>query len=221
MLLTSHLLLQCLKKKTFDKLVLWWSPELSQQRLKVNKLRRSFQRTIEQQLRVERRRDYNSEKQYYKLLIQKNKIESWQKFSTTDNASDKPYKIAANKINQNEPISTLKKPDGSFTEGQRETMSFLLNKLFQDDDSSTDTSDQTEIRLTANKPILTNIDQLFSDSEIEELITQLNPNKSPGWDKITADVIQKVHESIPQQINKLYNMCLQLNYFPIAWKVAL
>jgi len=197
------------QKRNFKNSVPWWTPQLTQQRLKVNKLRRSFQRTS-QQLREEKGQEYISEKQLYKSLIQKSKAEPWKKLSTTDNPWDRPYKLVVDKIKKTEPISTLRKTDGNFTNGQIETMFYLLDQLFIEDDSSTDSPEQTQIRLIANQPIMTNNDLLFSDNEIEEIINQLNPNKSPGWDKITADVILKVYQFISQQINKLCNVIQSL-----------
>jgi hypothetical protein len=127
----------------------------------------------------------------FKNMINTAKTKSWKKFSETDKPWELPYKISAGKIKLNKPISTLKKDDGTITKDPKETMSYLLEKLFPIDNIISETINQQNIRNSVNTPLNTSNDLKFTLEEIENIISELNPKKSPGWDKLTADIIQK------------------------------
>ncbi|GFU91646.1 probable RNA-directed DNA polymerase from transposon X-element [Trichonephila clavipes] len=62
---------------------------------------------------------------------------------------------------------------------------------------------------------------LTSPQEIIEIILQLPNRKAPGKDGIKNIALKALPLKAITNITKLFNICLQLNYFPQEWKHAL
>lgn len=56
--------------------------------------------------------------------------------------------------------------------------------------------------------------------EIEEQIKSLKPNKSPGFDLITVEVLKELPKAAIKKLTNIINMSLSMKYVPIYWKVA-
>lgn len=48
----------------------------------------------------------------------------------------------------------------------------------------------------------------------------MNPKKAPGGDHLTADICLQCFSASPALFYELFNRCFQLEYFPVACKVA-
>ncbi|GFY73980.1 RNA-directed DNA polymerase from mobile element jockey [Trichonephila inaurata madagascariensis] len=62
---------------------------------------------------------------------------------------------------------------------------------------------------------------LTSPQEIMEIILQLPNRKAPGKDGIKNIALKALALNAITNITKIFNSCLQLNYFPQEWKHAL
>jgi hypothetical protein len=60
----------------------------------------------------------------------------------------------------------------------------------------------------------------ISRTEVQTLITSLNPKKSAGYDLITGPILQALPPVGIQFITQLFNAALLQGYFPAQWKVA-
>ncbi|GBP26398.1 Putative 115 kDa protein in type-1 retrotransposable element R1DM [Eumeta japonica] len=68
--------------------------------------------------------------------------------------------------------------------------------------------------------ILSGMDPSFTGAEVKMALKVFNPKKAPGIDGFTSDICQA---AILQDLGlflAMANKCLQLGYFPWAWKVA-
>ncbi|GFW94105.1 probable RNA-directed DNA polymerase from transposon X-element [Trichonephila clavipes] len=62
---------------------------------------------------------------------------------------------------------------------------------------------------------------LTSPQEIMDIILQLNNKKAPGKDGIKNIALKALPLNAITNITKIFNSCLQHNYFPQEWKHAL
>lgn len=59
----------------------------------------------------------------------------------------------------------------------------------------------------------------FTDIEYEEAINSFKPNKSPGADCITVEMLK--NDDLSSILLELFNQCMQTSFFPTAWKIAI
>jgi len=60
----------------------------------------------------------------------------------------------------------------------------------------------------------------FAVNEVRAAIRVLNPKKTPGYDLITNQVLQKLTEKGIRFITQLCNAVLRQGFIPPRWKVA-
>jgi hypothetical protein len=54
----------------------------------------------------------------------------------------------------------------------------------------------------------------------EEIRTNLNTKKAPGFDLITGEILKNFKRKTLVKLTTLINACILLNYIPEAWKTA-
>lgn len=96
----------------------------------------------------------------------------------------------------------------------------ILNTLFPNDDPEEDSHRQAELRRLACLPSQAANDSPFTMEEIERVITQMKKGKAPGPDGILPDVLIRAAPLILAILERLFNACLELQYFPSDWKLA-
>jgi len=209
-----------LKHKTHKKSHNWWTTEISDKRKTVNRLRRRYQRTKDRTLRQINKVEYYTEKSIYESLIKASKIRSWKKLCKESNTWEIPYKIMNNKMKSEKSFPNFIKSDGQFTKTIAESMEYALTELFPSDNNLNESPIHEEIRRYVNTCPDTENDILFTPQELEEIIHQLRPNKSPGWDQLNDQIVKCFHQTDPELLLMLFNKCLQLGYFPKILKIS-
>jgi hypothetical protein len=199
----------------------WWSPEIESQRHTVRNKRRRYQRCNNSTLREIRRKDYLTEKYKYQKLIKNARNKSWREFVGESKAWDMPYVLAMNKLKIKPILTTIKKPDGTFTDNKVHTINAIMDVLFPKDECHDDTDYHKNIRLNAVHPINTEDDLPFTEQEIKACFDCQNKNKAPGIDNFPADVALNTFLTIPLEVRQIYNSCLEVGYYPKIWKTAL
>lgn len=211
-------------KEINTKSVPWWSSELTIMRKLVNAQRRRFQRTTgNEELRESRKIIYQQGKRNYQNAIKQNKFNSWKEYcniTTSSNPWNAAYKIASGKIRNTSILSTLKKSDGTYTEGLADTMNYVIDQFTQEDNENTDSAYHIQIRHNIEEPPNTNNDKSFTTNEIGDIIENMNSKKAPGDDGVTADLLQQVFSIVPTYVTAVYNKCLDVGIFPSQWKKA-
>jgi hypothetical protein len=122
------------------------------------------------------------------------------------------------RVKTTDPLSSLQKPDGTYTQTKEESLIFLMDSLFIADDPSIDTPYQSQIRGQMALSLETYNDIPFTPAEVKNIMMQQNPQKTPGIDNFTADIIQTLFDTLPNVVTDLYNKCLELGYFPREWE---
>jgi hypothetical protein len=208
------------QQKLFKKSNRWWSQHLSQKRKQVKKLRRQYQRTSELSLRHTKKVLYYSEKVVYEKLIKTSKIESWKKFCFESKAWGLPFKLINYKVKTDISIPNFLKNDGNFTQTPFESMEYVLKQMFPFDDEESEEKQHKSIREYVKEPPNTENDLNFTLAEINEVINNLKPNETPGWDSISNEILKNIHNFEPELLLLLFNKCLNLGYFPKIWKIS-
>ena len=193
----------------------WWNEDLSAQRVITRKLLRKARRT-----RLEADwTNYRDSKRLYKNLIQKSKNEAWRKFCTnTDSPKSASYLTKVLRKRRSTPIPSLKKPDGSFTHNQEETLQFLLNSIIPSVEAngppagcrtpSHHVGSPEEVRLAHT---------IFNSSRMDKAIKDFEPFKSPGPDHLYAALIQSGWDSIKLPLQHIFISSFLLRRVPKDW----
>ncbi|UYV71437.1 hypothetical protein LAZ67_8003186, partial [Cordylochernes scorpioides] len=95
----------------------------------------------------------------------------------------------------------------------------LLNNLFPDDKCEEDTNTHKSIRNYKLK-LLNKEKPMVMITEVNDLIDKLNPKKSPGIDNIPNNMISHTKQFIAPILVKLFQKCLDIQYYPAEWKRA-
>jgi sarcosine oxidase/L-pipecolate oxidase len=209
------------KQKSFKNSNNWWTREISEKRKVVTRLRRSFRRTSEPNMRETRKISYYNEKKLYEKMIKKSKIESWRQFCHTSQTWGLPSKLMSNKLKIEKSIPNFVKSDGNYTKTPEESIAYAMEKLFPSDDIEPEGNFHKNIREYVEQIPETEDDIHLTANELKEVFNNLKPNKSPGWDQINNEIIKNIYETEPELLPKLFNKCLDLGYFPKIWKISI
>jgi len=114
-------------------------------------------------------------------------------------------------------MTTLQKPDGSFTSDLNETVKFMLDYLIPKDEQIDDSDHHKRIRAQLKEPILTADGRDCTPTEVKKATDDLTHKKSPGEDGITGEIYQRVYKQFLTLIYTLYNECLRKGCF-LKWK---
>ena len=206
------------------KSVPWWTQELTILRNKTKALRRRYQRTNNNEaLREEQKTKYLEGKRKYQNTIRKEKTDSWKKYcnlTPSNNPWNAVYRLATGKIRKNTQLTTLKKPDGSFTQNLTESMNYMLENFAPDDKEEEDSEHHKSVRKRNREPLETQEDKAFTKNEISDILGKMDPGKSPGEDGLTSRILFQVHRNFPKYMTAIYNCCLTRGHFPNQWKRA-
>jgi len=122
------------RKLKTRKTVPWWNDELKILREKVSAIRRRYQRSLNSEdLRSERKIQYNEGKRKYQSKLKDEKFKSWQKYCSStveSNPWNAIYKTASGKSGSTTCLTTLQQPDGTFTLDTETTTKHMLSILF-------------------------------------------------------------------------------------------
>ena len=132
----------------FKRTVHWWNDELKILRKKVTALRR-YQRINNEDLRGERKIQYNEGKRHYQSKLQEEKFKSWQNYCSSmeeSNPWNAIYKTASRKLKGTTCLTTLQQPDGSFTVDTESTVKHMLDYFAPEDNEANDSAEHRLIR---------------------------------------------------------------------------
>ncbi|CAK1589382.1 unnamed protein product [Parnassius mnemosyne] len=215
-----------INRKKVSKAAKWWNTEIKEKKEIMIRLRRRIRNAhptrknwvIEQYLEA---------RQQYKKSIEDATTKSWKELCTNEqkeNVWQRTYRIL--KVCSNREEDKLLKDQNGAILSEKESAILLAETFYPKDSSNTDTKDQNEIRTKTNEFIAqfgnnaTEIKTPFARTEIDQILSNMNPKKAPGEDGLTSDICQAAYNSNPELLELLYNKCLQLGYFPKTWKKA-
>ena len=197
-----------LKTRTSNSKIPWWNPKLSKLRQTTRKLFNKAKRTLQWE-------DYKTALTEYNKEIRKAKRTSWKSFcqeidNTTQGA--RVHKILA-KAKPNE-IGQLKKPNGSYTESEKETMEVLISTHFPGALQS------GNIMPAPHRP--KNEDwnraaKIIRPNQVKWAIGTFKPYKSSGDDGITPVFLQQGLEILTPLLVKIFRASYAWGHIPEEW----
>ncbi|GBP23733.1 Putative 115 kDa protein in type-1 retrotransposable element R1DM [Eumeta japonica] len=109
-----------------------------------------------------------------------------------------------------------------------ESATLLAQTLFFDDRVDTDDPHYAEVRRQTDgddQPPVTSkdlpgVDSPFTGAEVRNALKAFHPRNAPDIDAFTSDICQAVIFQDLRLFLAMANKCLELEYFPWAWKVA-
>ncbi|GBP92805.1 Putative 115 kDa protein in type-1 retrotransposable element R1DM [Eumeta japonica] len=136
------------------------------------------------------------------------------------------YRVIRNTGRNREDVLLIN--DSGQTCSPNESAVLLANTFFPDDRVDTDGPYHTELRRRTDgsirppeaSDILSEMDPPFTGAEVKMALKAFNPKKAPGIDGFTSDICQAAILRDLGLFLAMANKCLQLGYFPRAWKVA-
>ena len=210
------------QRVTKGRSVPWWTDELTILRKRVNALRRRYQRTLNnEELRQDRRNQYTEGKRQYQNKLQDEKFKSWKKFcSATDESNpwNAVYRIAAGKLKNTFKLTTIQKPDGSYTPNIEATIRYMLDHFAPEDTPNNENCHHHQTREEIKTPPNTDNDRDFTQEEIVTILRKFNPTKSPGEDGLNSEIMLRTFKIFPKFFTAIYNLCLRNGCFPKQWK---
>ncbi|GBP90798.1 Putative 115 kDa protein in type-1 retrotransposable element R1DM [Eumeta japonica] len=176
------------------------------------------------------KRDVRTKKREdYERAVAEAQTTSWKRFcSVQDGESlwDGIYRVIRETGKNQEDV--LLKTDSGQVLDLNESATLLAENFIPDDRVDTDDPDHTEVRRRTDggsQPLETSgdlpgVDPPFIQAEIRNALKAFHPRKAPGIDGFTSDICQVVIFRYLGLFLAMANKCLELGYFPRAWKVA-
>jgi len=191
----------------------WWTKEIEDQRRIMRRSYRAIQEATQNE-KIERRKDYNQERNTFVKLLRTEKKKSWRRFAgeIRDDKWGRCFRWIKKGSQNHEAPSVIKKNDGQHTKTLRETLKYLLDTLIPSD--YTQYGDITEPRKERlqHKPA--------SLEEVKNAIWRMSTRKSPGGDGIDATILRKEWPIIKDIVTRLFNDLIAYGYFPRLWRMA-
>ncbi|KAF8785071.1 Retrovirus-related Pol polyprotein type-1 like protein [Argiope bruennichi] len=117
-------------------------------------------------------------------------------------------------------ITSIHLPTRETTTSLDDTINAVVQKSFPSDSEENDSYLQKVYHQTARNAYPSFIDPSFSCDKVNTVVSMLKPNKSPGPDSISNEIIKQFHLAFPSFLHKIFNVCLDTGIFPRAWKLA-
>ena len=176
-------------------------------------------------LETDSSRDY---KQYIEArnstckMIKKAKKCHEQKIASQAKTNPKAFwKHVNSKRKCRENVAALQKEDGSLATEDKEKADLLIN-FFSSVMTEEDKSNLSNIDITpgekSNFEFITEL--TITAAEVKKKLKDLNPNKSPGPDRIYPKVLKELNEELAEPIADLFNKSFKEGKLPSDWKQA-
>ena len=204
----------------------WWSPELTAQRANVGRLKRIYFRArrkgaLDADIKWA---TYLTASYKYKELIYHSQRESFERFCT-ESFSKNIWGPAYHALKQGgkafRPLRSIRRPDGTFTSNESETLETVLEAYFPEDNAINDNSHSLDVRLNVLEPPQTANDSPFTQFEVKSIVETMDNHKSPGEDLITVPILKRSLNVLLPTLTNLYNQCLSMSEFPSIFKRAI
>lgn len=227
----------------------WYNNELRNQKRKVNRLQSKLQRArsagnepLSQFTYIE----YKQERDAYKKMCSKQKFKKWKEMAARlEEIKDtaRLQKILENKATSN--LGTIKRMDGLYTTSTEETQEELMRTHLPGCVRIDDQPSNTEARLTRDKireyislsmeinnrsthhtaedtclDTKSEIEAMTNTSNVEWAVNSFKPNKAPGPDGITPNMLRKAGNSVREPLKQMFKCSARLGHIPKEWSAA-
>ena len=202
----------------------FWNAKLERLRRIARARRKSYQRSVDANVRAVRLELYRTAKKNYEEELKNAKLESWERYvneALTLDPWGTPYKIVMKKIKEPQILCTLTRNDGTKTTSWRESIELLMEELLPDDKPEDDEIYHQELRRKESEACnMVNNAEFFSEEEVRKTLLSMATKKAPGPDGIKTEVLQKIQHKLIPYLTQLFNECLRQGKFPREWKMS-
>ena len=191
----------------------WWTKELTEAETDLIKARNEHENDPNDN---ELQNRYNEAHKALNSLISIESNNNWKAFCTGLRKQKNVSKICKSLMgNKSTKLSSLRKPDGSYTEDPKETLELLSSTLY-----TTTEPDPTELTPCIERTSIQEINSIISLSRLDEAIEHLKKNKSPGHDKISNEMLLEAYDSIKIPLLNIMRLSLFRAQVPQAWQTS-
>eukprot|EP00112_Aurelia_sp_Birch-Aquarium-sp1_P013836 Seg2955.3 transcript_id=Seg2955.3/GoldUCD/mRNA.D3Y31 product="putative RNA-directed DNA polymerase from transposon X-element" protein_id=Seg2955.3/GoldUCD/D3Y31 len=153
-----------------------------------------------------------------KVVIRKVKKEFEQEIARNSKVNPKSfYKYVNSKSKTLSGIPNLMKEDGTTTQNDQEKAD-ELNTFFASVFTKENLADLPLFGARHNDVILEDID--INEQDVDEILANLNPGKSPGPDGIHPRLLKESRNELKKPLTILYRKCIEEGALPSEWKEA-
>ena len=159
---------------------------------------------------------YNEGFRAMKKLLRNSSNENWKAFCSNIKKSKDVSRINKALYNKRTNIlGSLQKEDETFTSSPLETLEYLTTSLF-----TQDTPDPLSYSTKSPRNLgLDDISKFINRKRLDQALKFLKPNKAPGHDKISNQMITSVHDIIADDLINLYRASINLSSIPQVWQL--
>ncbi|XP_023222818.1 mediator of RNA polymerase II transcription subunit 23-like [Centruroides sculpturatus] len=201
----------------------WWNQDLTNQRNTLRKVKKRLRKEHDLNKKQEIRNEYTTLFKNYKTAINKARSQAWKDFCSkvgNKNLWSTPYYVVTGKKKKLQIPPSIRINNDEYASSITETYRHIIHELFPDDRLDQDDQYHKDIRANIEKDYHTINDTPFTMLEIDREFRRLKLKKAPGPDYITAKMAKNAFLAIPTTFCTLFNKCLDIHYFPTAWKRA-
>lgn len=197
----------------------WYTEKLNDERRKLKKeFRTAYNTGTDAALRKQYRQNLNK----YIKKCKRAKREAWRRFCEEMNTIEEAARLQKYFENgPQQPISTIRKPDGSFTKDSNETQETLLTSHHIGCRIITNDTYNPTLFPSADVETHESINKIVSNEKIRAAINSFSPFKSPGGDGIFPAMLQKNLDILINPLKHLLTLSLKLSYIPSTWSETL
>lgn len=157
---------------------------------------------------------YNEAKSTLDKLIKQESFTNWKSFcSELKNVKQLSKLCKALGGSTSPKLTSLRKPDGSYTSNPKETLELLTQTLYSQPQPQ-------HLTPVPNNLTQDQINSIISHNRLDEAINNLQRNKSPGPDKISNDMLIEAYEIIKLPLLNIFKLSLHLAKIPLSWQLS-
>ena len=147
-------------------------------------------------------------------MIRSSKKEEWKKF--TESIENTKQAARINKIcrkhgTYTQNLDNIKKEDGTYTMEATETLKVMQTAHYGN--TTVNTTNPISFADRENKI-------KFTLKRVHQAIASMKPNKAPGPDKITANMLQKAQDSLAGPLINIFQSSFDIGQTPDIWKLS-
>ena len=191
----------------------WWTKELSEAEIALIKARNDHENKPWDQ---ELQHTYKEAHTALNALIVKESSDGWRAFCTGLQKQKDVSKICKALMgNKSSNLSSLRKPDGTFTESPKETLEVLSSSLY-----TTSEPNRSELKPCQERSTYEVINSIVSLHRLNEAVNMLKVNKAPGDDKISNEMLIEAYDIIKIPLLNIFRLSLFRAQLPRAWQTS-
>ena len=204
----------------------WWTPGLTLLMRNAKRWKKRYWRVTTPALKRTYLPLMKQAQKEFDQAVRWAKRDSWREFVSgqeRETVWSQVYRVCRN--HRKQPPTTIRLPNGDYTQDAFSTAAFLLNRFLPDDDPEADSQYHQSLRELAicrcSESVSSGDDVPFSNEEVADAVSRQNGRKSPGEDGLSADIFKAAYGQANDVFDRLFNCCLEYGCFPTWFKSSI